>query len=474
MAAHERGQKYTYSCVQDEAAITKRASPICGTAARTRQCAGTEAAPRVNRRPSEDTTLIASTCTSTAWGSIAYPTWNRNTMQPDHPESITLRVLLAMTVISITFGTYPFNHFAWVVEPPQSVDQYYSDRAKPPGTFYSSLAMLVIRELDGDMERATMEMLVDFILPLGPAFVDHQYQAEEGGRRNADGIFLQLSGARMHPLTWETVRFTMEWIVKYSEHYRPRPWMKPLGVPSNLANPLVATAGSKEEPGMYPGDFLVHTLDEDVKIKVEQDEAVPFRRTYNEGWDAYLSLNQDAGARAIRGTKPSRAPKARKATSRKAKQFDPTQTRLDAWPSSTAKPISPPEPWPLSTSKKWRLTPFCLPLSLRHLILHRPPWTPRAPGAPNTDTDDNGDDDEWDSEDDIDDASSDVSCASDTSSILILSWNQATNRLPGQFFMVDHIAKPAAYTSVVILAEAVSSTHNPATCRVAIQKMMSM
>lgn len=217
-------------------------------------------------------------------------------MRPDHPKSITLRVLLAMTIISITFGSYPFNHFAWLVEPPQSVDQYYSDRAKRLGTFYSSLAMLVIQELDNNMQRATMEMLVDFILPLGPAFVDHQYQAEEGGRRNADGIFTQLSGAGMDPLTWDTVRFMMGWIIKYHEHYRPRTWMKPLGVPSNWVSPLVDTTGSNQEAGMYPGDFLAHTVDQDVRIKVEEDVAVPFGPTWQEDWDAHLDLNQaDSG-----------------------------------------------------------------------------------------------------------------------------------------------------------------------------------
>ncbi|KAL8380008.1 hypothetical protein RB599_009449 [Gaeumannomyces hyphopodioides] len=71
-------------------------------------------------------------------------------IRPEHPKSITLRVLVAMTIISITFGSYPFNHFAWLVEPPQSVDQYYCDRAKRLGIFYSSLAMMVVNTLSNE------------------------------------------------------------------------------------------------------------------------------------------------------------------------------------------------------------------------------------------------------------------------------------------------------------------------------------
>lgn len=68
-----------------------------------------------------------------------------------YSEAPLLRMLVAYEIISILFATHPFNHFSWAAGAPASVEDFYSDRAKRIGAFYSALVALL---LQGRFKRA--------------------------------------------------------------------------------------------------------------------------------------------------------------------------------------------------------------------------------------------------------------------------------------------------------------------------------
>ncbi|KAK3358657.1 hypothetical protein B0T25DRAFT_514352 [Lasiosphaeria hispida] len=91
-----------------------------------------------------------------------------------HPK---LKLLFGYEILRLMF-THSFNRFSWYVEPPQSVQDYTSERATILGKVYSGLVHL-IQTCPLDLTNSTnkenwkaMETVVEFI---GPAFIDLFY-----------------------------------------------------------------------------------------------------------------------------------------------------------------------------------------------------------------------------------------------------------------------------------------------------------
>jgi hypothetical protein len=118
----------------------------------------------------------------------------------DQPE---LLQLLAYEVARIMFS-HSFNRYAWVVEPPQSIGDYSSRRARLIGTFYSALVRLMMTDpprLGDPGTKAKWEALVKYVDVLGPAFVDTHHR--QGKNDAGDDIYLPV--APEDDVTWEKV-----------------------------------------------------------------------------------------------------------------------------------------------------------------------------------------------------------------------------------------------------------------------------
>lgn len=209
-----------------------------------------------------------------------------------------LQMLVGFEIISIIFATHPFNHFSWVAEPPQSVADFYSDRSQRMGEFYSALVGLILGDCpNGLTDNHTYDCVLDFLLVLGPAWIDHEYQAELGGRKvkgKAKNIPNMLDPSTV---TWARIRLVMAWIQKHEEYYVSRGWIKMIGVPDSWAamNPFMMTAliGGGEEANLYPKDWMRHDLS-DVKEQLSMDVAQPTGNTYNKDKAKYDRLHPTA------------------------------------------------------------------------------------------------------------------------------------------------------------------------------------
>ncbi|KAL8304113.1 hypothetical protein RB600_007516 [Gaeumannomyces tritici] len=224
-------------------------------------------------------------------------------------EAPLLKMLVGFEIISIRFGTHPFNHFSWVAEPPQSVVEFYSDRQQRMGEFYSALVSLILKgRPDDEVMSHTRDCVLDFLRVLGPAWIDREYQAEFGGRMvqgKVKSIPMSLEPANV---TWDRIRLVMAWIQSNYNYYEPRSWVKMIGVPDSWTalNPFIGIGlmdDKDAEP--YPQDFMRHDLS-DLADRVGKDAARPWCKTYAED-EAAHERQKSAAKKAVAASSRKRS-----------------------------------------------------------------------------------------------------------------------------------------------------------------------
>ncbi|KAI6294803.1 hypothetical protein MCOR34_009659 [Pyricularia oryzae] len=121
---------------------------------------------------------------------------------PEIIVSPVVKQLLAYEAMAVMFS-WPFNCFAWIAEPPQKINDFCSDRTRRMGEFYSRLASMLVSDIPAPFDEGdVVDKTSAFVLLLGPAYVDYQYQEQNGGR---DTIADHINRTHLPPIDLDTM-----------------------------------------------------------------------------------------------------------------------------------------------------------------------------------------------------------------------------------------------------------------------------
>ncbi|KAI6466191.1 hypothetical protein MCOR17_004880 [Pyricularia oryzae] len=121
---------------------------------------------------------------------------------PEIIVSPVVKQLLAYEAMAVMFS-WPFNCFAWIAEPPQKINDFCSDRTRRMGEFYSRLASMLVSDIPAPFDEGdVVDKTSAFVLLLGPAYVDYQYQEQNGGR---DTIADHINRTHLPPFDLDTM-----------------------------------------------------------------------------------------------------------------------------------------------------------------------------------------------------------------------------------------------------------------------------
>ncbi|KLU89298.1 hypothetical protein MAPG_08272 [Magnaporthiopsis poae ATCC 64411] len=173
-------------------------------------------------------------------------------LRVEHLQFPLLKQLIAYEWCAIAFSL-EFNPFCWQAEPPQGLRDFNSDRMKRMGEFYSALSDLLMGA-QPDAPDTDLKVLRDFVLFLGPAYVDREYQDQRGGRAGQPCAKKNLEGV----VTWEYIRQLEKWTQHHCQHYEGRQLFPMIGSPQR--DPSIFRKVSKNWDLGHSEDTLLRPL----------------------------------------------------------------------------------------------------------------------------------------------------------------------------------------------------------------------
>ncbi|KAL8371041.1 hypothetical protein RB595_001068 [Gaeumannomyces hyphopodioides] len=181
-------------------------------------------------------------------------------LRVDHLKFPLLKQLIAYEWSTINFSL-EFNPFCWQAEPPQAVRDFSSDRMRRMGEFYSALSVLLMTPQPDTSDpesisdrHGLLRALRDFVLFLGPAYVDREYQSQRGGREGQPCAKKDLQGV----VTWEYVQRLEKWTQQRQQNYEGRQLFPMIGSPQR--DPSIFRKVSKKWNLGHSEDTLLRPL----------------------------------------------------------------------------------------------------------------------------------------------------------------------------------------------------------------------
>lgn len=174
-------------------------------------------------------------------------------LRVEHLQFPLLKQVIAYEWSAIAFSL-EFNPCCWQAEPPRGLHDFTSDRMKRMGEFYSALSGLLMTT-QPDAPDTDLKVLRDFVLFLGPAYVDREYQDQRGGREGQPCAKKDLEGV----VTWEYVRQLEKWTQHHRQNYEGRQLFPMIGSPRR--DPSIFRKVSKNWDLGHSEDTLLRPLE---------------------------------------------------------------------------------------------------------------------------------------------------------------------------------------------------------------------